>query len=326
MRFSTFLILLLAFSQISINICGALVKGGLLRKKSSKKSSRKSSKKSSSKSSTSMPPSRNKYYQLFVGMLVGLADLSDSEVAKMSQCLPSEWQAADSTGEESKGASSSGQSSSDWTTILDGLEKIIGIVCKFKEQIKKMVTGRIRRYVMKYQYKMLLQKSMSRYKKAVGFFDSIKKGVSNLADIGFNAIKGTASVFVKNVKVFIDTIRQKFTAFLKSDLIQKIKLFYECIQNARSAGKKVIDAIKRLIELAKKIMTIIGGDMVALGKLIIDLICNFPMFRKAFTYLSKSLNTQDQLIQYSLIGKFIGTFLNAAAVRRRNKHKKLLLI
>ena len=320
MRFSTILILFLAFSQISLNVCGALMKGELMRKKSRKSSkSSKKTKKSKSSLSTSIPPSKNKWYQLFVGMLAGLANLSDSDVANLNKCVPSAWQAVDT----SAGANDSpaGQSKSTWTTILDGLEKIINIVCKFKDQIKKMLVGRIRRQVKRYQYKMLLQKSMNRYKKAVGWFDSIKNGVAGVANAAWNAVKGTAENFVKNARVFIDAVRQKVTAFLNSDFVAKIKLFYECVQNAKSAAKNVIDAIKRLFELVKKISLIVGGDMVTLGKLIVDLICNFSLFRKAFTYLADSFSTNETVKKYSLIGKFIGTFLNAVAVRRNKKHK-----
>jgi len=312
----------LAFSQISLNICGALMKAELMRKKSRKKSSRKSSKKSKSSLSTSIPPSKNKWYQLVVGMLVELANLSDKEVAQMNDCIPTDWQSADTSQESSggSGGSNGGQSQSNWTTILDGLEKIIGVVCKFKDQIKKLLTGKIRRQVMRYQYRMLLQRSMTRFKRAVGWFDAIKKGVSSFADAAWNAVKGVADGFVKHAKVFIDTVRQKFTAFLKSDIVQKIKVFADCLQKAKASAMKIINAVKKLIELVKKIMQIVGGDMVTLGKLIVDLICNFSLFRKAFTFLSKALNVKDEIIKYSLMGKFIGTFLRAASQKGKLKH------
>ncbi len=168
---------------------------------------------------------------------------------------------------------------------------------------------------------MLLQKSMNRYKKAVGFFNSLKNGVTKIANAGWNAVKGYAESFVRHARVFIDSVRQKVTTFLNSDFVAKIKLFYECVQNAKQAALNVIDAVKRMIELVKKITLIVGGDMVTLAKLIVDLICNFSLFRKAFTYLADSFSTNETVKKYSLIGKFIGTFLNAVAVRRNKKHK-----
>ena len=86
MRFSTILILFLAFSQISLNICGTL-----MRSKSSKRAKRSRSR---SKSKTAAP-AQNKYYQLFLGLLFGLSGLEDKDLTTINSCLPDPWKSAD---------------------------------------------------------------------------------------------------------------------------------------------------------------------------------------------------------------------------------------
>jgi hypothetical protein len=315
MKISVFLLIITVFSQISLYIGGTIQKSYRNRRKSAKKQDGIGDIPVGSRAAL------NKWYQLFVGMFGTLANLSEQEIINLDQCIPDAWKVPDSVPGHS--SAPSGQSGSSWNVILDGLEKVIEMVCKFKSQIVKLFVARIRRLVRRYKYKILLQRSLTSFREATQWFggigDLIKKAtgsVGNFADMAFNSVKELAKGFVKKAMVFVDAIKDKVNSFLSPTLIEKIKKFKQCIEQARSAAMKVIESVKKLFKLIKKIIQIVGGDMVTLGRLIIDLICNFSLFRRAFTYLIQSFNTDDTLRKFNLIGKFLGTFLRAASSRR----------
>jgi len=68
--------------------------------------------------------------------------------------------------------------------------------------------------------------------------------------------------------------------------------------------------------LFKKITEIVAGNLVTLVNLIVDLLCQFDIFRDAFNILGDAISEADTLRKWNLIGKFVGKLLTAVAVRR----------
>ena len=77
----------------------------------------------------------------------------------------------------------------------------------------------------------------------------------------------------------------------------------------------LVVVIKSFIGKIGEITSIAAGNLVSLAKLIMNLICNFSLFRRAVGYLIDSIHEKENIKKFNLVGKFIGLGLRALIVR-----------
>jgi hypothetical protein len=264
-------------------------------------------------------PGDNKWYNLFIGILWGVSGKAEKDFEKVISCLPKEWQAVDPKPVAEEGAKSEPKST--WTKVLDGVEKVIGFVCNWKEKIKDLFGKRIRRQQRRNRYRMLVQthsSRMARYRRALGWWDDVtsfaKKAlgaVTDWAKAKWDDIKSFGNDFIKNIALFWDQLKAKISAFLNSDFVKLIKKIYECVMAAKDIIKAVVDVIKATIERVGQIASVFAGNLPALAKIFVDLICNFKDFREAINNLIDGIEEKDTNKKYGLFGRFIGILAKA---------------
>jgi hypothetical protein len=246
---------------------------------------------------------------LVTGILIGFAGLSNEEVKGLNSCVPKEWQVVDTT--PIPNDTPKEEDSSTWTTIVNGLESIFNLVCTFKDKIKSMFQRKIRREFKKNKYKIFLQKNKRIFDQAKAFFKKAASEAAQLAKKGWDQLKTWAKEFVENVKIFLNAIKTRILSFLPKELQDKVSTFIDCIVKARKAAAKIITAVKDIVKFIPKVASMAAGNGVEIAGFVIDLVCNYKIFKQAFEYLSESFTKTNLTEKYHLIGKFIGTILKA---------------
>jgi hypothetical protein len=314
MKLFTILVLYLAVSQISLNLCGTITRSHRHR--------------TSFRSRRTRAPADNKWYNLFIGILWGVTSKEAKDFAAVNQCFPTAWQAADPSpalAEESAAA----EPKSTFTQILDGVEKVISFICNFKDNLKSLFSRRVRRMMRRQKYRMFVETRMVRYSKALGFWSDIvataRSALGTAASWvakAWNDVKTFGGQIIENVKMFWDQLKAKIKAFINSDFVTKAKAIVTCLAALGTVVKAVYDIVKGIIERVASIATIFAGNLVALAKLFIDLICNFGDFREAFTNLADGLHETNQNKKYGFIGRFIGKLVKALTTKKLRKLRK----
>jgi hypothetical protein len=318
MKIITLLILYLAISQISLNVCSAVSR---VHNRFSRTHSRTYSKTHARRMGG---PGENKWYNLFIGILWGISGKSEKDFEKTMSCLPTEWQAADPkpVAEESKKS----EPKSTWTKILDGVQEVIGFVCNWKKNIKDLFGKRIRRQQRRNKYRMLVQtysSRMARYRRALGWWQDIKDlankiiaKIKSWIDVAWSALKDFAFSFLDNIKLFWRHFMGRIKAFLNNDFVLLLQRIYTCVSSATVVADYFFQVVKGTVARVIKIASIAAGNIPALFQLFIDLMCNFGEFRIAINYLVDGIHEQDTFIKYELIGKFIGTLAKALTTKK----------
>ena len=379
MKFITVLVLYLAFSHISLNICGTVSRNHRYR--------------NTRRTSTRTSQANNKWYQLFVGLIFGLAG-SAQDMSALNNCVPNEWKAVD-TSPATAGGDAPPQKSL-FIQIIDQVEKIINFVCAFKSKIMGLLGMKIRRLLRRNRYRMFVETRVNLRKVLWGFgnigraFQNVGRQISNTAknvgrqvsntaqNVGrqvtntaqqvgktvtntaqqvgkgivqaantvaktaeqsFEHVKGLAlsaadwakkrwdevvsfaTGIVSKLKTFYSNAVNTVKTFFSGDLVGKIKKIVECAMGLTKLLKGLFDVIKGIKNKITYISRIAAQDYTALAQLIIDLICNFSLFRQAFTFLIDGIHEKDTIKKFSLIGKFLGTGFRALVVRRLKHHK-----
>jgi hypothetical protein len=301
--------------------------------------------KRSRRTSSKSGPAGNKWYQLIAGLLVAVTG-SEENVKKLNTCLPKSWAIADTADpktdkEEEKTTA---------TKVLDVLSEVIKFVCKFKDNIKKLFDKKMKLY-----NKKLFLLKMERYKKngwSIGGLiksagDKVSSAVSktanfvgNAVDKGINAVAGglkqladwakkgwnelteLAGAAVKKITEMYVWIKTKIEAILNNELVKNILQIVECAKEAKEAMKAVYDVIKGIYD---KVTTIVSGGFIGLGKVFVDLICNFDIFRQSVNALIKGVGEKDILKKYNNYGQFIGFLIKALGSKRLRLMKLYLL-
>jgi len=264
-----------------------------------------------------------------MGLLWGISGKGDGDFAKLNSCFPPSWQTQD----PAKEAPAADEPKSSWTIMLDVIGTLVDFVCKFKEDIKKLIKEKDKKFARKYQYRMLVQAKMSkmaRYRRTKAFWDDLKalaastlKTVKSWAAATWKAVTAFGSSFVAHVLTMYNTVKQKIKAILNSDFIQTLLKMGTCMEGIKDMVKAIKDVVKGAIDKAKTLSLIIStSNIPLLIKLFIDLMCNFTKFREAFNYLADGIAQSEVNKKYALFGRFFGR-LASALTTKRHRHYRL---
>jgi phage-related protein len=282
-------------------------------------------------SGPSQPMKDNKYYQLLVGFIVGVADLDPTGADSITECVPPEWAVAN--GEKASGTADNADANakSTLTTVLDFIEKIIDFVCKWKANLVDLIKGkRFRRY-----QRLFLQNEKSEIQKMLGWWSDAVNAAKN----AFNSAKDTVGKIVTTVtdgiqtagqwlkkqwndlKNFANDVCTNLTAWWTSfkaravaifkPIYDKIVWIYNCFKTAKAIVKALIDVVKGIADKAQKIARVAAGDVIALAEIFLDLVCNFGRFRKAFNALASGMEAANIPSKYNYYGVFGGHLVAA---------------
>ena len=356
MKLITFLVLYLAFSQISLNICGTLSRNHRYR--------------NTRRRSTRTGQANNKWYQLFVGLLFGLAGEAH-DMSALNECVPDKWKIVDSSPAPKNGDAPPQKSI--FMEIINAVGTVITFVCAWKKKIIKLLTKKIRKLLRRNRYRMFVETRVANLRKVKWGWDSIGNFFSNVA----NTVENTAEKVVNTAEKVVNTVESgavdiaeghylqafkkikgmalsvedwahkkwdeikslangivsklKFVysnavntvkRFLSSSLVETLKKIFECAMTLKSLILGLTDVIVGVQDKMELLASIAAQDYAAIAELIVDLICNFSDLVEAFTYLIDGIHESDTIKQYSLIGKFIGTAIRAIVSRKLKYLKK----
>jgi len=245
----------------------------------------------------------NKWYKLFTGALVGMAG-AEKDIKDINECLPDNWKIENKKEEKPQ----SKDDASTFTKALDILEKVIKFVCKFKEKIKSLFSRKLKRM----NKKVFLQ----RYKSGKNFFDDIADGISNIGNMitqTWEQVKDFGSKVVSDITAFYTKIKATIAAVLDNEFVKAVMKIVDCVKLA----KKEALAIYKVIQgIGEKFTMIAAGGFVGLGKVFVDLICNFDKFRKAVGSIVDGINEADVPTKYYKYGFGLGTLVNALGTKK----------
>ena len=148
--------------------------------------------------------------------------------------------------------------------------------------------------------------------------DKIKKmalSVAQWAKKKWEQFKDWAFAIVNKIKTIWKSTIASFKNFFSGDILGKIKNIFNCAMNLKGVVIGLVVVIKSFIGKIGEITSIAAGNLVSLAKLIMNLICNFSLFRRAVGYLIDSIHEKETIKKFNLVGKFIGLGLRALIVR-----------
>jgi len=256
--------------------------------------------------------SSNKWGSLVYGLLSGLT--STSTVGKINKCLPSSWRAHKVTASRAQSSNPEGKNVQ---LFLDLLSKVINVVCKFKNQIKKLFKKKLHLR----NRKVFLQLSNSKwgwnifknvvksFKHAVSsvrrIINKVGKGAANL----WKKISSGMSAAVGKIKGLFLMIKNQLQKFLNFKFIKKlVKSIVPCFKTIKSVGKQIYSIATGIV---KKITTITSRGFAGLGEVFVDLVCQFDKFRAAAHELVRGLNEKSEGRKFFYFGTFTGQLLSA---------------
>ena len=298
MKFFTIFILFLAFSQISINICGSLTRNHRYRRTRT--------------SRTVTKQAKNKWYQFLVGVVFGMAGQEDG-INALGKCIPLEWNTVDTTLVKIPEADKQDQTSFD--KIMAGVKKVATFACKFKSQIMKLIGLRVRRVLRRSKYRMFSETGLVLKR---GWFDEkvtarIDK-VKDWANQKWEDYNEVAQNIVDSIKGLISQATDTIKGYFSKETWDKLLKFFNCALPLLKLIKGLYDVVSGIISKATLIASIAGHNYPAIAKLIVDLLCNFELFNQAFNFLFQSFKETDTLKKFSLVGKFMGLGFRALVV------------
>ena len=336
MKLINILVIFLTFSQISLNICGALSRNH--RYKRTRRNTL-----------NTQQAAKNKWYQFAIGVILGAAGTSQpNDIDKINQCIPKDWQAVDAAPIANEPAKASAAEKSTFDKILGIVQKAVDMVCKFKDKILGLIGARVRKALRRYRYRILVETGVTTYNRnhRKGFIKKLSGKINAVAGKAKNAAKSVAGKikdgakavggkvvevakevggfvaavaqnFVKSIKGFINRVVTTIKTFFSGDVVGKIQKIVECGKTLAGVATGIVGIIKGIISTVALISSIAGHNYLAIAQLILKLICNYKLFALAYDHLKNAINNNDTLLRFGYVGKFLGTLLRALVTKRK---------
>jgi len=263
-----------------------------------------------SERTSSKDASTNKWYQLAIGLVMGVLNMSsNTQVASYKDCFPAGFTPANVDDDKSA------NKNSNWITpILDGLSTLVTFICRFKSQISKLLGPLFRRNFMEIR--------MRRVKKTV--WDTLKRDLGKVKDWVHlewektQAIRDFGQELATDVKDFFSDIKERIISIFPPQFQQFIQKFSDCggVNAAKKAFGNSVSVVVGIVNKVQKIARAANGDPVAIASLIIGLICKFKVFQQGWNSFKTAWTTTDIPTKYNYYGRAFGAWFNAIATRR----------
>lgn len=228
--------------------------------------------------------------------------------------------------DKSGGQAEAAEEKSTWTKIIDGVQTVVKFVCVFKENIKDLLSGKVKGYLRRHKYRMFI--SMSRYRKSLWFWDTLVDKVKNMwgsveemVKKKWDQVKAFGKELFDALQVIWKSIVSRITGSLGGDFVEKLKVAFNCVVGLGNVVSGIVSVIKKTVDRIADIIKIAAGDAVALASVIVDLICNFADFREAINKFIDGIHESDTMKKYNDFGQFAGILFKALMARRRRHYK-----
>jgi len=239
---------------------------------------------------------------------------SNSQVASYKECFPSGYTPANVDDDKSPNKNSS------WiTTILDGLSSVVTFLCKFKNQISKLIGGLFKRNFMEIRMRRVTKNVWNTLKTDLS---KIKNWVSDQWE-KTKPIRDFGQELANDVKDFFKDIKNKIISIFPPQFQEFIHKFSDCggVNAAKKAFGNSVSLVKGIVDKVQKIARAANGDPVAIASLIIGIICQFKLFQQGWNHFKTAWNTADIPTKYNYYGRAFGVWFNAIATSKKlNKH------
>jgi len=128
---------------------------------------------------------------------------------------------------------------------------------------------------------------------------------------GWEKVKALATKGVDELIKLFATLKGVFDQ-LKS-MLPELQDLVTCVETIKKDAEAIYGILKGIYS---RIQTIVETDGVGFGKIFLDLVCNFDIFRQAVEALVGGIKQKDVLKKFNLIGQFVGLLLKAIGSRR----------
>jgi len=249
----------------------------------------------------------NKWLVFFKNLVVRALKIPDNDLKTLCTCLKGlglekedkAQEAVDKKADEPK---------STLTKVLDVIQQSINLICKFKDQIVKLITGKRFRRSMK----LFLENQEGFWDDLTNLASSTLNGLKALGDVAskkWDEVTNWAKSLVGSWKGHFELFGEKNKALFKKfmEIYNTVKACYSTI---KTGVKLVSDFLAKVTEKAAEIAKIVAGDLLAIGGFFVNLMCQFEIFREAINALVDASAEADTMKKYELYGTFAG-----AAVR-----------
>lgn len=274
-------------------------------------------------------PSNNVFYQFLLGVLSTLS--GDAKFIDECSQEVKGWEAA-GTAEESGEAMTTELKDQD--TIYDKAikmcQKVIDMICEFKDDIVKYLTGQFRRYVRLFLAGKTRRRRFSW--SITGLFDSAKSAISKAANSVSKGLSKVKDAVVDGVK-WVGKKAEDIMEHIKTKLNEVFKPVFDLYNNMKARvvkylkehpflanlllfckcfiKNKGVENIKSMYNAAKAFITLIPQLATVGGwiQLVANLICGYADLAEAIKEIKAGMSSRTKPEKYNHYGKFTGLLM-----------------
>ena len=266
-------------------------------------------------------PEKNKYFKLFTAVISTVTKVNHDGIKTLNECIPNKWKFPNNNQDgTSDGADAEGKT--EIKAILKKVNLVTEFMCKFKEKFVKLFPT-IGNPATKKKRKIFLQIKLSakQNKMVEKFWSNIKVNLKNTwkkakikgtiataldwSKVTWNKCVKFAGRLAKNLMTFWSNFKLRAPKYFKI-VDEKLEKISTCYGKYKLAIVSIKTLFLAMVKRSPEIKEIVNGDIGALSKLFINLLCNLTIFKRAFNSLAESLTKNDNLKKYELYGVFTG--------------------
>jgi len=211
-------------------------------------------------------------------------------------------------------------------TVLNWAATITGWICKYKKKIYDYFTKRLLLFKNNKKLKRRFFRRSFMERRRRGFMDWVNQIKANVtaalswaADKIASAAQAIGGFLVEKKAQLVAAL----TAWLGEPMIKKILDFVNCAGGLAAALKTAVAKVKGIAEL---VSGIVSGNPISIGKVIVNLICEWKQLFDAGAGFVAAFKTSNVLERYYNVGKSVGTIFSVigdlASWRRRRLHHR----
>jgi len=199
-----------------------------------------------------------------------------------------------------------------WSKLIDGVETVAGLVCKFKIKLIDIIKS-----IFNIKKRLLLNNPF----KIHHFFQDIKSKIDSFFGKGkdwvgkqWDEIKDFGEKIANHFVVFLQEVKSTLSRFLQKDFVDDVINMAPCIIKESGLILGVKSVVLGVVTKIKQVAEMAAGNYAVIADIVFSLVCNFPLFRAAFTALAKGINEKEVLLKFRLIGSFVGNLFRGIFV------------
>jgi len=288
-------------------------------------------------SSTTSTSTGSIVYQFVLGLIEGL----DGGNIAWEKCLPASLQSSNLNDTTQTGPVTAALSNVHGPLLVveDAVKLGVKVMCTFKSDVKKYLSGKINpkapslmQLMVKKLHKLKKNKgigsdiehdeehiiSSGKHIVSTGEHDAshvVSKGTHNVEGIISDVWQDIADKILPMIQKEVQSISASFYQVFHSTLWKNIVLFISCLKSGAAGAQQLVKVFYGFETKIDALIEATAADVlpvvVVIVDLIIDMICNYEDFLKAFNYLADAIQASNAAQKSNYSGRFIGGLINA---------------